>query len=109
MAYQVGRPQRRVQVRVGTVRTDSRRPESAGLCVVGICPPNWPWMSARYPQARVTDTRFATQNSAVEHLRFTPGQEVDGLPGLSPRAPSRLRDTVRLALAAGARCVDVVL
>jgi hypothetical protein len=104
-----GRPQRRVQVRVSTVRTASRRPASAGLCVVGVCPPRWPWLSQRYPHARVTDTRFATESAAVEHLRFTPGQEVDGLPGLSPRAPSRVRDAVRLALAAGAPSVDVVL
>jgi hypothetical protein len=109
MSSELGQPRRKLQIRFGTVRAPAPRPTDPRLCVVGICPPGWPWLSRRYPHARVSDTRFGTEHGAVEHLRFSAGQEVDGLPGLAPRAPSRVRDAVCLALAAGAPVVDVVL
>ncbi len=99
----------RVRVRVGWARPKEPQRLAAPVCVVGIAPPGFPWLADIAPQTRVRDTRFRSEEAAVEHLRFAAGGPVELLPGLSPRAPSRVRDAVRLALASGAPEVDVIL
>lgn len=104
------RNRRPVSVDVG-VRPVQRQKDEAPptLCFVGIAPPDWPWLSKLYPRALVRDTRFGDMDAAVEHVRFQARDAVDALPGLECSDPSRLRDSVRVALGAGARTVDVVL
>jgi hypothetical protein len=45
----------------------------------------------------------------MEHLRFGPRNQLDRLPGLDGATPSKLRDSVALALSLGAQSVDLLL
>ncbi len=101
--------QRGVSVRIGHVQPAAGRRPMHGLCVVGVCLSDAPWLADLIPQAVVRDTRFRTVDGAVEHLRLRARDDLKVLPGLNGRAPSRVRDAVALGLTAGASEVDVVL
>ncbi len=100
---------RKVDVRVDVVKTDTRPEAPVGVALLGIASPDHPWLSQLYPGSVVRATRMATRDAAIEHLRFVPAQRLDGLPGIDSPHPSLIRDSVRLALDAGAPFVDVVL
>jgi len=101
-------PRREVSVRVGGARGSATPVPSAGLCVVGLVPTSWPWLAELAPRALVRDTRFRGERCAIEHLRLTPRDSVEVLPGLV-EAGSLLRDAVTVGLCAGAPVVDVVV
>jgi len=101
-------PARGVSVRIGRTRPAPARPGRPALCVAGICPGNAPWLADQFPDAVVHDTRFRTADAAVEHVQLRTRHDVQLLPGLTDRVPSRIRDAVRVALTAGAPQVDVV-
>jgi hypothetical protein len=105
-----GDPYKRgVSVRIGHVQPAVQRRPMYGLCVVGVCLSDAPWLADLVPQAVVRETRFRTADGAVEHLRVRARDDLASLPGLDGRAPSRVRDAVAVGLTAGAREVDVVM
>lgn len=100
---------RKVDVRVGIIQTDTRSERPVGAVLLGVAPPDHPWLSELFPASVVRNTRYGSRDAALEHLRFVPAQRLDGLPGLEGRFPSLIRDAVRLTLDAGATHVDLVL
>ncbi len=101
--------QRGVSVRIGHAQPAVTRRGTSGLCIVGICPTDHPWLADLLPDAVVRDTRYRTQEAAIEHLRLRSRDDIKALPGLAGTNPSRVRDAVVLGLTAGAPEVDVVL
>ena len=101
--------QRGVSVRIGHAQPATVRRGKPGLCIVGLCPGGSPWLADRLPDAIVRDTRYRTDEAAVEHVRVRSRDDLKALPGLGDVAPSRIRDAVVLGLTAGAPEVDVVL
>ena len=101
--------QRGVSVRIGHAQPAVSRGPRHGMCVVGVCLSDAPWLADLLPEAVVRDTRFRTADGAVEHLRLRARDDLAVLPGLDGRVPSRVRDAVTLGLTAGAPEVDVVL
>ena len=103
----------RVGVRVGGagragVGVASSGRGGAALVCVALCPPGAPWLADLFPGALVRATRERDPRSAVEHLRLAGRDRAELLPGLEGPSRSRLRDALRLALAAGAPAVDLV-
>ncbi len=101
-----------VQVRVeGTELSPPSSGRAARLVLLGVTPSAAPWLGQRLPRAVVRRTRFRTRGAAVEHLRLGRGSDLSALPGLcNPHGrPSLLRDSVALAMAAGAPEVDVLM
>jgi hypothetical protein len=96
-----------VQFDSGVSPDERRRPPA--LCFVGVVPPDAPFVADLFPSAVIRDTRFRDPDFSVEHIRVTGRAVLEALPGLRGGAPSRLRDSVGLALHAGADEVDVVL
>jgi hypothetical protein len=101
--------QRGVSVRIGHAQPAVTRRGTSGLCIVGICPGEHPWLADLLPDAVVRDTRYRTEDGAIEHLRLRSRDDIKALPGLSGKSPSRVRDAVVLGLTAGAPEVDVIL
>ncbi len=100
---------RKVDVRVGIIQTDTRAERPVGAVLLGVAPPETPWLSEVFPSSVVRTTRYGTRDAALEHLRFVPAQRFDALPGLEGPHPSLVRDSVQLALDAGASHVDLVM
>lgn len=110
---------RPVSVRIGLDAPRSESEERApGMCIVGIWPTQreLPWVGdPRLGPAIVRHTRVAIGDiahrdaPAVVHLRIRSIEQARALPGLDQGAPSKLRDSARVALTAGAPEVDVVL
>lgn len=98
-----------VSVRIGSAPVRQVREVSTGLTVVGICPADAPWLATLYPHAIIKDTRFRERSAAVEYIRLEARDDVVGLPGLTSPAPSRIRDSVMMALSVGAPRVNVIL
>jgi hypothetical protein len=96
---------RRVDVQVGVSYRPVQPKLPATCCVVGIAPEGLAPVGQTYHYAKVRSTR----NSGVDQIRLNATDDLSGLPGLNSRPPSKIRDTVRLAFAAGAEMVDVVL
>lgn len=101
--------QGRVRVSVGLVRAEPLPEAAVPLVLLGVVPADAPLYAERFPFNKVRATRNGGADGAVEHLRFLGREDLSGLPGLSGPAPSTMRDAVRLAAAAGAPYVDVVL
>ena len=99
----------KVVVRTGLIRTPVREDAPVVTAIVGVAPPDHGWLTELLPQQTVRSTRYGNRDAAIEHLRFTPGQLLDALPGLDGRQPSGVRDAVALALAAGAPYADLIL
>jgi len=104
-----GPPERGVSVHIGRTRPAPVVPGRPALCVAGVCPGEAPWLADLFPDAVVHDTRFRSAAAAVEHVRLRSRHDVQRLPGLTSRVPSRVRDAVRVALTAGVPQVDVVI
>lgn len=100
---------RKVDISIGVVPTDTRSDLPVGAAILGVLPPDHPWLPQVYPSAVVRATRYQSREESVAHMRFVPAQRLDGLPGLDGTSPSLLRDSVRLALSAGAPFVDIVV
>lgn len=100
---------RKVDVRVGVVPADTRANVSIGAAILGILPPDHPWLPDLYPSSVVRATRYQSRDESIAHLRFVPAQRLDGLPGLNGTFPSLMRDSVRLALESGAPFIDLVV
>ena len=101
--------QRGVSVRIGHAQPTVARRGTSGLCVIGVCSGDFPWLADSVPEAVVRDTRYRTADGAVEHVRLRSRHDLRVLPSLSSPTPSRLRDAVTLGLTAGAPEVDVLL
>lgn len=110
MASPVGHlSDRRVRVEVGVEPQKGQGAAFVALCLVVVVPPGVGRLAWHFPRAVVRRTRFAQRSEgSVEHLRFTAVQDFGRLPGLDPLLPSRLRDSVVLALTAGAEAVDIL-
>ena len=98
----------KVDIRTGLIQTPVREDAPVVTAIVGIAPPDHPWLSALLPAQTVRTSRYGTRDAAIEHLRFSPGQQLDSLPGLDGHHPSLLRDAVKLALTSGAPYVDLI-
>lgn len=98
----------RVSVAVGSVHSGQHNPGAAPLLLVGIAPPDYPSLAQLYPQNLLRATKGGTTLGA-EHIRLGTASSARLLPGLNASAPSRLKDSVQLALAGGAPQVDVLL
>ncbi|HCH65133.1 MAG: hypothetical protein CL927_10330 [Deltaproteobacteria bacterium] len=85
------------------------RAESAVHAMLGLYPRTGQWLSDRYPSAVVTPPERSASGVVLEHLRFGPQNRLDAVPGLAGPFPSRLRDSVGLALRLGAQSVDLLL
>jgi hypothetical protein len=96
-----------LQFDAGVSPEERRTPPS--MCIVGIVPPDAPWMADVHPECLLRDTRFRDPDFSVEHARLSSLEGVEALPGLAGSAPSRVRDAVNLARASGADEVDVLL
>lgn len=79
------------------------------MAVLAVGPRTRRWLSDAYPSAVVRPPDRHARGGVVEHLRFEPRHDLRALPGLGTRYPSRVRDSVALALAAGASSVDLLL
>lgn len=101
--------QGRVRVQVGLVRAEPVAEAAVPLVLVSVVGPDAPPYAEIFPHNKVRDTRNGGADGCVEHLRFLGREDLRGLPDLSGRSPSCLRDAVRLAAAAGAPYVDVLL
>lgn len=98
-----------VRVTPGSVPAQTQRDPERLVCVLGICPPGSPYLTEQIPGATLYRTEPRGAEAEVEHLRVDSLERFDLLPGLQARFPSRLRDSLRLLRAAGARQVDLVL
>jgi hypothetical protein len=98
----------RVSVAVGSVHSGQHNPGAAPLLLVGIAPPDYPSLAQLYPQNLLRATKAGTRLGA-EHIRLGTASSARFLPGLDGSAPSRIKDSVQLALAGGAPQVDVLL
>jgi hypothetical protein len=106
----MSRLERPVSVEVGVSPRKSRDRETPpDVCLVGIVPQGSRWLADVLPRNIVRDSQFRDEDAAVEHIRLTSRDGLEYLPGLSGRSPSRIRDSVRMILGAGARSIDVVL
>jgi hypothetical protein len=105
--------ERLVSVDVGVVPGRRQEMVPPSVCVVAIVPADAPFVADWFPQCLVRDSRERRESTYVEHVRVQGREVVDILPSLDGGSdgtqPSRLRDTVRVALTAGARTVDVVM
>ncbi len=102
-------PAARTEVRVTLERGEESRATHPPLIVLGVASPDAPWLGERWPRARVRSTRFGSRRGAVELLTLGVGDALDTLPGLDTRAPSLVRDAVRLCLHGGAPRVGLLL
>jgi len=98
-----------VSVRVGVRRPSTQQTALPRMVVLGVGPRTRKWLSDAYPSAVVKRPERRANGAVVEHLRFGHRQDLRGLPGLGTRFPSMIRDSVGLALAAGATSVDLLL
>lgn len=100
--------QRRVKVQMGVVRPPppARLPPLLALLALGDT--RGEPMALRHPDAVMKAVRDETTGMTAEQLRLSAGYDPNALPGLNSRAPSRLRDAVRLAFAGGAQAVDLI-
>lgn len=102
--------EKRIDIKVGLTRARSERSKVPTVCIVGIAPEGYPWLSERFPEARVKVTRMnGDATEAVEQLRFSSKSERGPLPPIASALPSRIRDAFRLLLSAGAPEVDILL
>jgi len=104
-----GGRRRNVDVRVGLRRARPLQQAFIPFCLVGMVDGEAPPLSERYPELLIRKAEHGRDGMLLEHLRFSRGHDLRKLPGLSDRHPSRLRDAVRLAMAAGQPDVDVVV
>lgn len=100
---------RRLAVRFDAGISPQARRTPPPVCVVGIVPPDAPWLADHYPHSVIRDTRFRDPDFSVEHVRLSTRASFSGLPCLTDKYPSRVRDAVVLARQAGLEEVDVVL
>lgn len=103
------RHSRPVRVEVGVAPPKRKAERPPDLCVAGIVPPDFPWLSDMIPTALVRNSRFRDEAVVVEHIRLSSVEAARFLPGLSYPYPSRVRGAVQSAFASGAQVVDVVL
>ncbi len=103
------RHSRPVRVEVGVAPPKRKAERPPDLCVAGIVPPDFPWLSDMIPTALVRNSRFRDEAVVVEHIRLSSPEAARFLPGLSYPFPSRIRTAVQSAFASGAKVVDVVL
>lgn len=82
---------------------------SVGVCMVGVCHADAPWLSDRFPHAVIRRTLDRAGEVAIEHIRVTPADNLQLLPGLAFHHGSLIRDSVRLAFAGGAPDVDLLI
>lgn len=102
--------QKRIDIKVGLTRPRSTRDTTPRVCIVGITPEGFPWLSDVFPDARVKVTRMnGDATEAVEQLRFSSKSERGPLPRIATQLPSRIRDAFTLLLASGATEVDILL
>ena len=102
--------EQRIDIKVGLTRPRTERAATPRLCIVGISPPDAPWLGDLFPEARVKTSRMNLGGTeAVEQLRFSARSESGDLPHIASAYPSRIRDAFRLALNAGAPEVDLLL
>lgn len=80
--------------------------QPTGLVLVAMVEPGRP-LGTVLPE-RVLRVVQSGEAGRVEHLRLSAAEQARALPGLSGSHPSLLRDSVRLALAAGLPFVDVL-
>lgn len=99
----------RLRVTVGQAERQPEPGAAVPLAFIALQPAEGPMVGERLPQSRVRAPRVGRDGLSVEQLRFDPRADLSALPGLSGPAPSRLRDAVRLALAAGAAFCDALI
>lgn len=102
-------PSNQVSVRVGIATQGEVRATEPRIVVVSMADSNDPSIADTYPAYRIARQRSADGGAGVDHVRLPLGASLDGLPSLTSRVPSMVRDAVGLAFAAGARTVDVVI
>ena len=107
---------RNVAVEIGVLRPPVVTNRYIPACVVGCLAMGAPSPADRRPGQVIRrasgDTTTAAGDpvwASIEHLRFTPGQDLSVLPGLEGATPSLIRDSVSMMLDAGASFVDVLL
>jgi hypothetical protein len=98
-----------VSVRVGVRRPSTQQTAIPRMVILAVGPRTRAWLSDAYPAAVVRKPERSASGTVVEHLRFGHKQALTGLPGLGARFPSLVRDSVGLALSAGASSVDLLL
>jgi len=100
---------RNVAVEIGVLHPPPVVNRYIPACVVGIAPPGSRPVGPRRPTCSIRVAAGPLAAGWIEHLRFTPGQDISLLPGLEGPYPSRIRDSVAMLLAAGVEFVDVVM
>jgi hypothetical protein len=102
--------EKRIDIKVGLSRSRSAREKTPRVCIVGIAPAGFPWLSEIFPENRIKVTRMnGDATDAVEQLRFSSKSEQGPLPRVAAALPSRIRDAFRLLLKAGAPEVEILL
>lgn len=107
---------RNVAVEIGVLRPPVINHRYIPACVVGCLDAGAASPARQRPGQVIRRASGQTLTPAgdlvtveLEHLRFTPGQNLSALPGLEGPAPSLIRDTVSMLLDAGASFIDVLL
>ncbi len=110
LAHTAGDPQQRgVSVRIGHAQPAQSSRATHGLSIIALCRGDFPWLADLIPHAVIRETRYRTEAGAVEHVRLRSRDDLAVLPGMTDRTPSRVRDSVFMALSTGIREVDVLL
>lgn len=109
MSTALTRARQNVTVQMSTVPVAMAPDLPPTVCIVGLLPSDATPLGAVYPKSLLRNTRFTGGDFYVEHLRIQGRDSLDGLPGLDPVVPSRVRDSVAVALNAGAPFVDLVM
>jgi len=103
------RSKRSVAIEYGQLARSRRERVPPAICMMGIIDPREARFTDVFPRAVLLTSRDLDPDHFVEHIRIQTLEATAYLPGLDSRRPSLLRDSVRLALTAGAPYVDVIL
>lgn len=100
---------RRVEVGIGRVRREQSADTPALACLLGVRPPGTPPLARALGASLVRQSHARADRVAFEQFRLRADQPLDAIPGLDGPVPSRLRDAVRLAFAAGAGELELIV
>ena len=98
-----------VSVEVGHAARMPALLRDPGLVLLGIAPPDHPWLADVLPGSVVRESRPRDRTAGLEHVRVRAMDRLQFLPGLGGSMPSLLRDAAALALGTGLPTVDLIL
>ncbi len=103
------RQDRPISVQIGVSPRMKRDSSPPPMCLVGLASWKQQPLSQLYPQCLVRNSVMTDDDVFVEHIRLHSREALHLLPGLEFGRPSRIRDAARIAIAAGAKSIDLVI